>query len=335
MGPWSQVATVIVATPPAAPNITSPTAGSPPNEGKFLVTFTSGGHEAYKYRIVQGGNSYSSGWLSGSVTTFRIAISVDNSVACTLSLAVKDSTGLESAEDSETFTPSYTGPSKPLLDLIVTDADGSIQCNITNPVTVPANHTRIKRWVDGEAESTAIWITKKLTLANSTFVHKQVRSGIAYNFKAVAFASTGGFTPSDTETATVNITDLQIHAITKESIASDASLSVGVSIEGDTDEGIIKNQESNGHFGRTKNLTYAGASGNYTRMIYTCFIARTDIQTRERLLAIYNADTILCSRDPNGILIFGRILNFDLNEFITSARFQLEVVEGVHKEAIR
>lgn len=333
-GGWSQIATVITRNAPATPNITAPTAGSPPTVGQFTGIFTSTGHVEYAYRVVQGSLSYSSGWLPGSVTSFLIAISVANSVACTLYVKIKDSFGLESAEDSETFTPSYTGPTTPLLDLTTNEIDGTIQCAITNPVTVAAVYSRIKRWEDGEAESTAIWITPRLP-NNSTFIHSQAAAGVTYNFRAVAFLATGGYTESTIETATVEFTELQIHTVTKSLTTGDAELSVSISIEGKTSDKIEKNQESVAHLGRTKYLTYAGVSGNYERMIYNCFIPRSDTQTIDKLLAILAADRLIWSGDRNGRALFGRFLNVDLNRIQTSDRFSLEVIEQRHREGIR
>src|SRR6185369_6842274 len=96
-----------VASPPATPNITSPTAGSPPTAPDQTIVFTeASAFVSRKLRVeIASVESYNSGEVSGTATSFASPYPFANGVAVTFFLSVKNSYGLWSAEDSETVTP--------------------------------------------------------------------------------------------------------------------------------------------------------------------------------------------------------------------------------------
>lgn len=116
-GPYAYF-TLTAATPPAAPNITAPTAGSPPTAPLPTITWTSTGQTHYKITITQGGTvRYAGSFVTSSALSVTSPFPFLNDTLYTLILAYKDSSGLTSPSDSETFTVSFVGPATPTIDV--------------------------------------------------------------------------------------------------------------------------------------------------------------------------------------------------------------------------
>lgn len=114
-GPYTYF-TLTAAAAPAAPNITAPTAGSPPNAPIPTISWTSTGQVKYRITIKQAGVTvYAGAFISSSVTSVTSPFVFLNSTTYTLEIDYQNSTGLTSAKDTETFTVSFTGPSTPTV----------------------------------------------------------------------------------------------------------------------------------------------------------------------------------------------------------------------------
>jgi hypothetical protein len=108
--------TLTAATPPAAPNITAPTAGSPPNAPFPTISWTSTGQVSYRITITSGGaTSYAGAFVASSATSVTSPFAFLNDTEYTLTIVYKDSSGLTSPSDSETFTVSFLGPATPTI----------------------------------------------------------------------------------------------------------------------------------------------------------------------------------------------------------------------------
>lgn len=130
--PYS-VTAFIVASVPTTPNITAPTAGSPPTSANHTVTFTeSSTFVARRFRVVQSGTVVWDTTTISSVLSFPSPYAFANGVAVTIYLSVQNIYGLWSAEDSETVTPSYTGPTKPTAVYTAVNDGGYVLAVIAN-----------------------------------------------------------------------------------------------------------------------------------------------------------------------------------------------------------
>lgn len=116
---YSSVASFSVATAPATPNITAPTAGSPPTIPQPNIVYTEASEFiAYAFRVVLSGTTvFNPGYVTSTALSFESPYILSNGLAYTIFLKVKNQYGLESTEDSETFTPAYSGPATPTMTL--------------------------------------------------------------------------------------------------------------------------------------------------------------------------------------------------------------------------
>ena len=106
------------ANAPAAPNITAPTSLSPPTAPLPTITWTSTGQVSYRIRLTSGGVSvYSGSFVSSSATSVQCPLPLLNLTVYTLTLDYKDSSGLTSPADIETFLVTYAGPAKPTISV--------------------------------------------------------------------------------------------------------------------------------------------------------------------------------------------------------------------------
>lgn len=106
------------ATPPAPPNITAPTAGSPPSAPFPTITWTSTGQTQYRITITSGGAvKYAGAFTSSTGTSVTSPFQFLNDTLYTLTVVYKDSSGLTSPSDSESFLVHYTGPATPTISV--------------------------------------------------------------------------------------------------------------------------------------------------------------------------------------------------------------------------
>jgi len=116
-GPYA-FAQLTAASAPAAPNITSPTSGSPPTAPLPTLTWTSTGQVSYRIRLTSGGVTvYNGSFVSSSATSVLCPLPLLNLTVYTFTLDYKDSSGLTSPADIETFLVTYAGPAKPTISV--------------------------------------------------------------------------------------------------------------------------------------------------------------------------------------------------------------------------
>lgn len=212
---YSTNASFIAANAPATPNITAPTAGSPPTDPNPTYTFTESSTFTHRrLRLVTGGNQvYDSGFISGTGLSFPSAYSLANGLAYTAYLSVKNQYGLVSAEDSETFTPTFTGPATPTITITPNNDGGFNRISVSNAGPPAADYNEVYRYAAGQTSADFIRIGTAVAL-NGTFDDYNVRSGIQYTYKVRAVISaTLKFTDSTTSTGTVTLTQGFIHVV--------------------------------------------------------------------------------------------------------------------------
>lgn len=193
---YASVVSFVVATAPAAPNITAPTAGSPPSSPTPTITFTEAStFTDRRMRVVVGGTQlFDSGWVNSTSLSFTSPYPF-SPVSTTLFLKVRNQYLLESTEDSETFTATFTGPLVPSTTITVDNVNGFIQIEITNPSggTTP-DENDLYRYESTQTKANAIRVGRSVAV-NGTFRDYGVASGKTYNyFVRAKVLSTGLFT---------------------------------------------------------------------------------------------------------------------------------------------
>ncbi len=182
------------ATKPATPNITAPTAGSPPTNARPTVTWTSSGQAAYQLLIRSGGGGgtiiYNSNERVTASTSHNTLASADGGVDLahgtqyTIQVRIKSAEGLWSDYDSETVTVAYSGPSQPTLTVTVQDSDARIRLVVDNADAPDRNE--IWMYLDSEGSSAAIRIKSNLAV-DGTFYYRHAPAGRAVRFFARAY----------------------------------------------------------------------------------------------------------------------------------------------------
>lgn len=192
-----------VAAKPSTPNISAPTAASPATTARPTAAWTSSGQSAYQLLIRLGSTTgtilYDSGTVSSASTSHNTAASANggvdlaNGVQYTFQLRIRNSAGLWSDYDSETFTATYTGPGQPVLTVTPQASQGRIKLEVANPDTP----TRNEIWMYESAAGSATAIRVKTSvLVDGTFYYRYPASGKALVFFARAVDSNGLVTDS-------------------------------------------------------------------------------------------------------------------------------------------
>lgn len=330
-GPWADPVTAIISTPPAAPNITAPTAGVPPTTGKPTVTFTSGGHVQYRYRLVKSAiQVYDSGWIASPLTSFVLAVSLINLATYTLYLAVKDSTGLASTEDSKTFTVTYTGPATPTLDATALDSEGKIQLVITNSDSPTKQH--ILAYSTDDGPTSAIRITPDLQ-PDAVWFDTTAASGKEMNYFVRAYVSTGGFTDSSVETVTQTLTGVWIGKHTKTSTTSNAD---GSLLNFLLTSSLPTNKESYAPMrfkGRSKQVAAFGR-GKLKTLECSCEELPADASDTKALRALLRTTATLVIRDNKGRAILGKVSRFAFQDYFEHNRFTFTATRESYSEEV-
>jgi hypothetical protein len=328
---FSAIASVLAASPPSAPNITAPTAGSPPSVGTPTITWTSTGQEQYRIQIKQGTPYvYQGGWVIGTQKSVTSPYTFANGVSYTLYLAIKDVNGLASTEDSETFTPSYTGPATPTITVTGINATGAVQISIANSDT-PA-YTYIYRYVTSAGASSAIRISPSLG-ADATYIDNNCKSGVSYTYFARSFVSSGGYSDSSTAAVTLSLSYLHLHTISRTSTTSNAAISAVLLNPGKINKAIINPQRQVQFTGRSSDETLFSQS-SYEQVTYNVLINQSEILTEGLIDSIIAAQTSVCVRDQAGNRIIGKLSKIPYADTHFGIEFQLVATQEDYSEAI-
>ena len=325
------------AAAPATPNITAPTNASPPTSATPTHTWTSSGQAKYRLRIVQAGTVvYNGDYISSTALSVPAPYSYRNSTTYTLYLSVEASNGLRSAEDSETFTASYTGPTTPTLTATAIDASGYIELIIGNPDSPEYND--IWRYLSGETTDDAIKIASTLPI-NAVFQDYSAISGQGYIYFAQAVNSLGGFTNSVvSSTTTLTLSLLWLHVV-QEAVGTSSNAVAGeiVSLSnmapGEVTQEIMSDRKK--ARGRTKPVTILGQSES-KKLRYNVILTDGDVAIgkQDALNAIFEANETICARDQRGNRVFGRIIQLPLVHSHTYSGVALEVIQTDFTEGL-
>jgi hypothetical protein len=319
---WSAVAQFKAVTLPVV-NITSPTAGSPPTTSNPTITIqiTTGSMAQRRMRVVEGGTEvYNPGYISTNQLSFVSPYSFKDGVSTTLFISVKDGDGAESAENSETFTPSYTGPAEPSLSL--SEADGCVQATFINSDTPDSNDLLRDGVLIGEGIA-----------ANGTFRDFNVAKGVTYTYIPRAVDS-GLVTEGDDESISITLRRLWIHLLTKTSSTSNAS-GEAISLRNQAPTEWVPRHSAIKHelAGRSEPLTTFGQA-EFKEVRATVKILDSEATTLTRLREIYAANSDICVRDQKGNIMFGRIANLEEQKFSTFTLVQIRVERSNYSEAL-
>jgi hypothetical protein len=119
---------------------------------------------------------------------------------------------LISAEDSETFTPSFTGPATPTI-AVTPNTGGFNRIAISNAGSPSADYNDVYRYAAGQTSADFIRIGTAVSVGG-TFDDYNVKSGVQYTYKVRAIISaTLKFTDSATSTGTVTLEQGFIHVV--------------------------------------------------------------------------------------------------------------------------
>lgn len=306
---FSAVASFIAAPKPATPNITAPTNASPPTQAQPTITFTSAdSFTARKLRILLSGElaNVDSDWIESTALSFVSSYLFQDGVAVDVKLAVRNVFGLESDEDSETVTPSYTAPATPTLELTDNPDGGYIQATITNSDSPTYN--QLWRYITSEGVGTAILIGD-LIAADGTFLDFNVKSGIEYSYFARSVNATG-VADSSVEAETLTLTRFWLHVLTKESATSNAS-GQAVSLNNQGGEGYQRETMNTRMNARGWTKPYATASNvMHQSLSVSAVVQASDSTTLGLLNAAWEANTDCCARNQKGDLIKGKIVGY-------------------------
>lgn len=359
---YSSVASFTVASAPAAPSITAPTFASPPTSPTPTVTFTAGAFQKRRVRIEQSGSEvYPATEVASTATSFVSPYSFVNGLAYTLYLAVQNSFGLWSAEDSETFTPTFTGPAIPVLTIISVDEGGYNQISIANSDTVTKNQIwrypadegaggplltesgdeildesglELETEVQGDS-SLAILIADNVA-EDGTFRDDNIESGQYFLYFVRAFNALGLTTDSLHSSAVVTLSYLHLHAVTKESTTSNV-LGTAVALANPPSQEVSLTHHEARHklAGRTRPQTVYGIATS-RRESRSIIIPYTEANKLKDLLAIKRATRtgVACLRDQVGNKSFGKIGSLRITDEAALHRGSFEFLETKYVEAL-
>lgn len=310
---FSAIASFVAANAPATPTITAPTAGSPPTESRPTITFTHAAGELAKRRLrveISGVEVYTESYVSSTATSFVSPYPFADGVAATLFLSIQNQYGINSSEDSEAVTPAYSGPAQPTIDVTNIDDSGYIQIVITNSDTPDYNH--IYRRLTSESAGNETLIADSVPV-DGVFRDYNIKSGTSYTYFARAVNAPAGviesFTDSATDSATLNLSLLWVHLLTKASPSANASGTPVGLINPDGLGQLVEDAAQRRKKCRGRSLPVA-VYGQHTlrRFTSTCMIQATEESKLNTLRDIYATNTDVCVRDQTGLMIFGRMI---------------------------
>lgn len=218
---YSSAVAFTVASAPATPNITAPIAASPPASSTYTVTFTeSSAFVARRFRVIQAGVVVWDTTTLANVLSFLSPYAFANGVAVTIYLSVQNQYGLWSAEDSETVTPAYTGPTKPTATYNLNHDNGYVLAVITNSGSISYNVLYSR--ASTEAKSLAIPISPHLA-ANAQFEDHSPGSADGRIYFVRCFSGALFTDSDDSSTQTLTLTRLHVHAVSTSNTSSNVA----------------------------------------------------------------------------------------------------------------
>lgn len=331
---YSSIRSFVVGSLPATPNITAPTAGSPPTVPLPTVTFTEADtFVSRKMRITQGGSEvYNSGDVVSSALSFVSPFSFSNGVAYSLFLSVKNPLGLSSAEDSETFTAAYTGPATPTLAVTAVNDGGYVSAAITNSDT--PSYNELWRYVSTAAITTAIKVGASIPVDGS-FADYHVASGVTYKYFARAYAVTGLFSDSAVSSAVgVTLPNVFLHAVSRTSTSGNTD---GQAISLLNTDGRWSPEEvrtSVGLLGRPAPASLLGQAVGHRLSVTAAIILYAQVDDVLEVWRKQETGSVVCVRDNKGNRVFGKMTQPSVQDQSSNLILAFEVVESAYTEGL-
>ncbi len=306
---YSNIVSFTVASLPATPNITAPTAGSPPTTPLPTIAFTEADpFVSRKMRITIGGiEAYNSGDVPNTTLSFTSPYTFANGVAVALYLSVKNSYGLASAEDTETVTPAYTGPATPTLTIQAINSGGYVLAQIANSDT--PTYDELWRFEYTAGRATAIRVGASLP-KNVSFTDYNARSGTVYQYFARAYNGTGLFTDSaDSAVIYLTLTDTFIHVVSRTSTSGNAILPTTFLLLDGSEFGLEEVAASHKLLGRSRPVSISGPAVWQTARVIGIDPHDKTIPSRivPALMTIWRQGVVVCLRSGAGHRIFGKM----------------------------
>src|SRR5262249_53743375 len=151
-------------------------------------------------------------------------ISYAAGVSYTLKLSIWNADDLQSNEDSETFTPTFTPPATPTIDVAAQSTQGYIQIAIANSDS-PEKGNELWRYVTSEGAASAIRIAggDNAIAVDGTFRDYNVRSGVDYTYFARAININNLIADSVTDHDSLVLDKLWLSVATQISSTSNSS----------------------------------------------------------------------------------------------------------------
>lgn len=337
---YSAVRQFLVASPPAAPNITAPTNASPPTTAFPGVTFTeSDSFVSRKFRVVRNSDSvevYNTGEVSSNALSFTSPYTFQNGVAVTIYLSVKNSYGLWSSEDSESVTPSFTVPATPTISVTAVSAGGYNLIQVTNSDT--PSYNEIWAYREDRDSSTAICIGASLP-KNVAFQDFNRASGERWRYFARAYNSNGYAQSATASAVALSLTSLFVHAVSRTGTASNANGNVAILTNPPTNTyEQARRQSGMKLLGRTA-PSVARSQFRQQKLTEGPIVARAgkaqlDNLTTIKDLAASSRSTIVCVRDQAGNRLFGKLTQCEIAERRQHFEVRLEVTEARYTETL-
>jgi hypothetical protein len=183
-------ALVVIASVVVNPAIVTPTPAQVLTGDSVTLTWTAAEQTAYRITlsITSGALLYDSGWVSGTVLTFTVPVTLLNGGAYTVTLETRNNEGLPSVAQTRSVTVSFLAPDTPTLVCTPVPASGWIAVAITNPTPTGgrpavASNDVFRRAVGDTSDGVRV---AAAAAASATVTDWWAVSGVAYEYRALA-----------------------------------------------------------------------------------------------------------------------------------------------------
>ena len=336
--PVSDTGVFLLADPPSAPVIVSPTAVSPPNSSDPFIEWTATGQIKYRIRVIREGvEAYSSNFRTSSIQKIKLSqitgvvpYKFKNGIEVDVEVTIEDVNGLR-ASATETVVPAFSGPDAPELMVAGLDDLSCIQITGTNDGNAIFN--RLYGFTNGESQAKPILIHGNLP-PNFTYRDFNVGHSILNNYFAVAVGEADlESDESDVESASIILTRLWLHVVDTASVTTNVKGQLIVDLNNQKPHGLqVALQAVDARvIGRKDPITLFGPH-SYDALRATVTIKNEERNKLEILRAIQEENGLVCARDQKSNIIFGRLLILSEIDIGPLVRLSIEVRRSAHIE---
>lgn len=206
VSPYATNALFVSGAPSGAPIITAPTNGATIPTSRVVVTWSAPDQTSYELQLSQGDTVLWTETVANSEETREIPYDLVNGQSYDIYIRVDTAAGVWSAWAKTSITVSFTAPTVPTITASPHELSGSINVNISNPVTgtegEPAvSRNEIYRRIYASGED-FVKIVDNVE-ANGFFTDYNPASGIEYQYIVRAIGENG--TSSDSQPVTASV----------------------------------------------------------------------------------------------------------------------------------